>query len=269
MLVALSSVLLRSQTLLSSARSINFSPSNPDKNAEELPVDVQVSIIITIVCLILPFIIVLKPFGFIHTMISIVKELWVRKCNRAKVDHEQSDMTISDKQDDAYIKIESAQKKDDHNSFEIALQTSSCANLSNDGTQPFPDPVRSQQTPPFHRRPILPEIFLNALTSLELHRTVDSGINIDPVSAAQIKFDPANTAFGLALEKHKYELNDANHKMKETDEFNDNNFSCQIGTHLSWKTPALADMELVEENVVWIPSADGILLPEVTLEEDC
>lgn len=268
--MALSSVLLRSQTLLSSARSINFSPSNPDKNAEKLPVDVQVSIIITIVCLILPFIIILKPFGFIHTMISIVKMLWVRKCNRAKVNHEQSsDMTISDKQDEAYIKAESAQKKDDHNSFEIALQTSSCANLSNDGTQPFPDPVRSQQTPPFHRRPILPEIYLNALTSLELHRTVDSGINIDPVSAAQIQFDPASTAFGLAPEKHKSPFNDANHKMKERDEFNDDDCSCQRGTHLSRKTPVLADIELVEENVVWIPTADGILLPEVTLEEDC
>jgi hypothetical protein len=73
LLVALSSVLLRSQTLLSSARSINFEPTDPAETANTMSVDVQVSVFIIMACLVLPLIIVLKPFGIFRTLFSLIK----------------------------------------------------------------------------------------------------------------------------------------------------------------------------------------------------
>jgi hypothetical protein len=72
LLVALSSVLLRSQTLLSSARNINFAPDEPDQAADRIPFDVQVSIFIIASCLILPFVWLVKPFDWIFTRLSLV-----------------------------------------------------------------------------------------------------------------------------------------------------------------------------------------------------
>ena len=57
LLVALSSVLLRSKTLLSSARAINFEPANPDGTADQLSLDVALSIVIILACLVFPLIV--------------------------------------------------------------------------------------------------------------------------------------------------------------------------------------------------------------------
>lgn len=77
LLVALSSVLLRSQTLLSTARNINFAPANPDQTADTTPFDVEVSIFVIASCLILPFVwlfnFVVKPFDWIFTRLSLVR----------------------------------------------------------------------------------------------------------------------------------------------------------------------------------------------------
>jgi hypothetical protein len=90
LLVALSSVLLRSQTLLSSARSMNFSPSQPEKAADLLPLDLQVSIFITLACLVIPLILFLKPFGFLRTFVAWANLFLSRVCSRAKVEDEES-----------------------------------------------------------------------------------------------------------------------------------------------------------------------------------
>ncbi len=73
LLVALCSVLLRSQTLLSTARNINFAPANPDQTADTTPVDVQISIFVIASCLILPFVFLVKPFNWIFTRLSLVR----------------------------------------------------------------------------------------------------------------------------------------------------------------------------------------------------
>jgi hypothetical protein len=73
LLVALSSVLLRSQTLLSSARNINFAPANPDQTADKIPFDVQVSIFVIASCLVLPFVWLVKPFNWIFTRLSLLR----------------------------------------------------------------------------------------------------------------------------------------------------------------------------------------------------
>jgi hypothetical protein len=77
LLVALSSVLLRSQTLLSSARNINFAPAEPNQAADTIPFDVQVSIFIIASCLILPFVWLVKPFDWIFTSLSLVRRRYL------------------------------------------------------------------------------------------------------------------------------------------------------------------------------------------------
>ena len=77
LLVAVSSVLLRSQTLLSSARTINFAPTEPDQTATTMPVDVQVCVFIILSCLILPFVWLVKPFDWLLTCISLIRrKIW-------------------------------------------------------------------------------------------------------------------------------------------------------------------------------------------------
>ncbi len=82
-------MLLRSQTLLSSARAINFEPSNPDSAAEELSVDVELSIVIILACLIFPLIVLFKPFGFVITCLSFIKMRLQRSCFHSEVDIDQ------------------------------------------------------------------------------------------------------------------------------------------------------------------------------------
>jgi hypothetical protein len=60
LLVTMSSVLLRSQSLLSSSRFINFDPSNPVEAAETQSVDVNYTIIILLGCIFTPFAVALK-----------------------------------------------------------------------------------------------------------------------------------------------------------------------------------------------------------------
>jgi hypothetical protein len=76
LLVALSSVLLRSQTLHSSARSINFEPTDPTQTANTMSVDVQVSVFVIMACLTLPLIIVLKPVAMFRSLFSLIKNCW-------------------------------------------------------------------------------------------------------------------------------------------------------------------------------------------------
>ena len=77
LLVAVSSVLLRSQTLLSSARTINFAPAEPDQTATTMPLDVQVCVFIILSCLVLPLVWLVNPFDWIFTCFSLIrKQLW-------------------------------------------------------------------------------------------------------------------------------------------------------------------------------------------------
>lgn len=78
LLVTISSVLLRSQTLLSSARTINFDPTEPDQAASTVPVDVQVCIFVILSCLVLPFVWLVKPFEGLLACILLVRQ----KCSR-------------------------------------------------------------------------------------------------------------------------------------------------------------------------------------------
>jgi hypothetical protein len=84
-------VLLRSQTLLSSARTINFSPSNPQENAKDLTLDVRLTIWIVMACLITPLILVFKPFSFATTLFSLTKACLIQACNRNIADQQHSD----------------------------------------------------------------------------------------------------------------------------------------------------------------------------------
>ncbi len=78
LLVTVSSVLLRSQTLLSSARAINFAPTEPDEAAAAMPLDVQVSVFIILSSLVLPFVWLVKPLNWLPACISLIK----RRCGK-------------------------------------------------------------------------------------------------------------------------------------------------------------------------------------------
>lgn len=107
LLVALSSVLLRSQTLLSSARAINFSPTKPDQTAETVPVDVQFSVFIIMACLLLPFIAVIKPFSVLLALLSLIKNRCTRASQQA-VDLDDSTSASKKKQADSAATLQAA-----------------------------------------------------------------------------------------------------------------------------------------------------------------
>lgn len=78
-------MLLRSQTLLSSGRAINFAPASPDETADVIPVDVRISASVIIACLTLPLFVVMQPFAFLLTCTSFIKNYCARTCKRAKI----------------------------------------------------------------------------------------------------------------------------------------------------------------------------------------
>jgi hypothetical protein len=78
LLVTMSSVLLRSQSLLSSARFINFDPSNPVEAAETQTVDVNYTIIILICCIFVPFAVALKLHQIFLACFTLLKKLWIQ-----------------------------------------------------------------------------------------------------------------------------------------------------------------------------------------------
>jgi hypothetical protein len=75
LLVAVSSILLRSQTLLSSARTINFAPTEPNQPAPVMTLDVQVSVFIIIASLVLPLVWLVKPFDWLYSCTVHICEL--------------------------------------------------------------------------------------------------------------------------------------------------------------------------------------------------
>ena len=78
LLVTMSSVLLRSQSLLSSARPMNFNPSSPNQAADTLPFDVRLTIVVILACIITPFIILLKPHRILQVFVLLLKSCWSR-----------------------------------------------------------------------------------------------------------------------------------------------------------------------------------------------
>jgi hypothetical protein len=78
LLVTMSSVLLRSQSLLSSARPINFDPLSPNQQAETLPFDVRLTIIIILACLIAPFVFLLKLHRSLGMLVLLLKSCKLR-----------------------------------------------------------------------------------------------------------------------------------------------------------------------------------------------
>lgn len=79
LLVTMSSVLLRSQSLLSSARFINFDPSNPVEAAETQTVDVNYTIIILIGCIFTPFAVALKLHHVLLACFTLLKKRWTQR----------------------------------------------------------------------------------------------------------------------------------------------------------------------------------------------
>jgi hypothetical protein len=146
--VALSSVLLRSQTLLSSARAINFEPSNPDSAAEELSVDVELSIVIILACLIFPLIVLFKPFGFVITCLSFIKMRLQRSCFHSEVDIDQSSGMMSSRAEQTVV--ESPQIIPI--SFNAAQKPESKPSMPPD---PY-NPAHSLPKRPYYRRRVIP-----------------------------------------------------------------------------------------------------------------
>ena len=79
LLVTMSSVLLRSQSLLSSARFINFDPSNPIEAAENQSVDVNFTIVILVGCIFVPFAVALKLHHILQTCFTLLKNRWTQR----------------------------------------------------------------------------------------------------------------------------------------------------------------------------------------------
>jgi hypothetical protein len=77
LLVTMSSVLLRSQSLLSSARFINFDPSNPVEASETQTVDVNYTIIILLGCIFTPFAVALKLHHSLLACFALLKRYWI------------------------------------------------------------------------------------------------------------------------------------------------------------------------------------------------
>jgi hypothetical protein len=100
MLVAISSVLLRSQTLISSARPINFDPKAPNLTAESLPFEVQLSIWIILACITMPFVVLFKPISMLQTCLMALKLCWLKlrqsKERRAHFDDSSKSMELQD-----------------------------------------------------------------------------------------------------------------------------------------------------------------------------
>jgi hypothetical protein len=100
MLVTISSVLLRSQTLISSARPINFDPKAPNETAESLPFEVQLSIWIILACITMPFVILFKPISMFKACLMVLKLCWLklRQLNerRAHFDDSCKSMELQD-----------------------------------------------------------------------------------------------------------------------------------------------------------------------------
>jgi hypothetical protein len=74
----MSSVLLRSQSLLSSARFMNFDPSNPVEAAENQTVDVNYTIIILLGCIFTPFAVALKLHHILLACFAQLKMLLMK-----------------------------------------------------------------------------------------------------------------------------------------------------------------------------------------------
>jgi hypothetical protein len=77
LLVIMSSVLLRSQTLLSSGRPINFDPKTPSQTAHDLPFDVRLTIVILVGCIMTPFIVLVKPLRMLQACVVVLKLCWL------------------------------------------------------------------------------------------------------------------------------------------------------------------------------------------------
>ncbi len=191
-------MLLRSQTLLSSARAMNFSPSQPEEAADLPPFDLQISIFITLACLVIPLILVLKPFGFMRTCFAWANVFLSRACSRAKVDDEESCSQKSAGGSHAQLPpiVEATHAPCDQASCPVSLPAETCASLRvmevegpgtspSRNTLPLPDNCQSRgssapvqrQPPEFHRRSIISDVCLNALASTV---TGQSGTLDDP-----------------------------------------------------------------------------------------
>jgi hypothetical protein len=103
MLVIISSVLLRSQALLSSARSINFDPKAPNQAAESLPFEVQLTIWIILACISIPFLVLFKPLSILQSCMMVLKLCWwklkqlhERLNRRTHVDGRSNSMQLKD-----------------------------------------------------------------------------------------------------------------------------------------------------------------------------
>jgi hypothetical protein len=101
MLVIISSVLLRSQALLSSARPINFDPKAPNQAAESLPFEVQLTIWIILACITIPFVVLFKPLSILQACMMVLKlcwwklKQWNERRNR-RVDDRSNSMQLKD-----------------------------------------------------------------------------------------------------------------------------------------------------------------------------
>ncbi len=179
-------MLLRSQTLLSSARTMNFSPAQPEQAADNLPFDLQISIFITIACLVIPLILIVNPFGSLKTCVSWTKMFLSRTCSSlAKVEDEESCSQTSAGGSRLQLpSVEVSHAPCGQASCSMSLPAEACASLGimvvegpvappSRNTLPLPAQCQSSvsavpeqyQPPVFHRRAIIPEVSLNVFAA--------------------------------------------------------------------------------------------------------
>jgi hypothetical protein len=208
-------VLLRSQTLLSSGRAINFFPKNPSRTAKELPLDVQISLVVVFSCLLMPMVLLLNPFGFLRSFASLATRYLVRACQRMRIfgqqgsDREWPSSQEPDETLRAPVGLESARGDDSDVAASSAISLSAEFGVSHSRPNSDPnkhlsklfseEPVQSafrmhSSNPSSHLRPVLPTLdgdlsLASAVDRLRLRKLAQRGATCNKdtlVSPAQI-----------------------------------------------------------------------------------
>ena len=214
LLVTMSSVLLRSQSLLSSARPINFDPSSPNHAADTLPFDVRLTIFVILACIITPFIILLKPHCILKAFVLMLKSCWVRRQTRnqklARADGSTNLMQLADAAPLATAGVSSADDSD----LEMDIFSSTIRNVSTKqavivlSAGPLMDSVKPvvQRSARFavSQRAISSPSVLNPIVSSPLtHAAVTNSLSVRGQHAAELvsrnSDDVSQAAFDVVL----------------------------------------------------------------------
>jgi len=121
MLVTISSVLLRSQALLSSARPMNFDPKAPNQAAESLPFEVQLTIWIILACITVPFVLIFKPLSILQACMMVLKLFWLKLKQLNKRRTRFDDSSKSKQLKDSTLLVESDAARNDGADLEMDL----------------------------------------------------------------------------------------------------------------------------------------------------